>query len=167
MSESEILTSLVEYSGQISRFCLWYSKNLLDAEELGQEVYLRACQKIETLRDPAKSKRWLFRIAKNVCLNHLKKEKQRLLYFLKIDTEAREYYLPERRLIEKERYRAFLIELNKLSKEQKEVLISRVYNYLSYKDIAKVYGIREGTAITRSYRARKKLITQIKENMKR
>jgi RNA polymerase sigma-70 factor (ECF subfamily) len=138
----------------------------LDAEELGQEVYLRACRKIETLRDPAKSKKWLFRIAKNVCLNHLKKEKQRLLYFLKIDTETREYYLPERRLIEKERYRAFLIEMNRLSKEQKEVLILRAYNSLSYKDIAKIYGIRKGTAITRSYRARKKLITQLKENMR-
>jgi len=57
----------------VFRICLGFSRNAADAEDLTQDVYLKAYQKLDGLKDPDLKKEWLFRIARNTCLDHHKK----------------------------------------------------------------------------------------------
>lgn len=48
-----------------------------DAEDATQEAMLRAWRRSDTLQDPAALKSWVFRIATNVCYDHLEARKRR------------------------------------------------------------------------------------------
>ena len=45
------------------------------AEEITQDTFLRAYQKLSTLKNPSQFPRWLYVIAKRLCLNWLRKHK--------------------------------------------------------------------------------------------
>ena len=56
-----------------------YIRNPDDAADVMQEVYLRALQRLDTLDDPTRFKSWLYAIARNAGLDHLRKAKRRPL----------------------------------------------------------------------------------------
>jgi RNA polymerase sigma-70 factor (ECF subfamily) len=51
--------------------------SLQDAEELTQEVLLRAWERREDVRSPSATRAWLYQIATNACLDHLLKVRRR------------------------------------------------------------------------------------------
>ena len=78
----QIMEQLIEYSGFVFNICLGFLKNPWEAEELTQDVYLRAMRKLSSLRREDELKQWLFQIVRNRCLNHIRKERlHRLLLF--------------------------------------------------------------------------------------
>jgi len=56
----------------IYALCLAYTKNLHDAEDAAQEVFLKAVRNLTHLRNPRKTKSWLLQIARNTCLDYLR-----------------------------------------------------------------------------------------------
>lgn len=59
--------------------CYRMVASLEDADDLLQETMLRAWTHIERLREPAAARSWLYRIATNVCLDHLSRRRRRTL----------------------------------------------------------------------------------------
>jgi RNA polymerase sigma-70 factor (ECF subfamily) len=53
-------------------------KDAVEAEDLTQEVFLRACSKLSTLKDRTKVLSWLYRIATNVCHDRFRQPSQRV-----------------------------------------------------------------------------------------
>jgi RNA polymerase sigma-70 factor (ECF subfamily) len=67
-----------EYHDRICRYIAGMVRDPAEAEDLTQETFLRAhCQR-ETLRDPKAARGWLYRIATNVCVDHLRKRRQQV-----------------------------------------------------------------------------------------
>jgi RNA polymerase sigma-70 factor, ECF subfamily len=61
-------TSLVErHRPAIFRYVLRLVRDRAQSEDLTQETFLRAHQRLDDLRDPAAVESWLYRIASNVC----------------------------------------------------------------------------------------------------
>lgn len=55
--------------------CLGFLGNVYDAEDIAQETMLKGYMKINTLKDGSQFGPWLTRIAKNLCINLIRKTK--------------------------------------------------------------------------------------------
>jgi len=160
--DSEIFKDLMNHNETVLRICLGFSKNPWDAEELTQEVYLKAYRKISALHNSNLSREWLFRIARNTCLDHIKKKRLNRLFQFKSNKEAVEQNTPELQIMKNEQHQILKNAISQLPKKQKEVFVLKEYGYLSYKEIASTLGIKEGTVMSRLNRARQTLINQLK-----
>ena len=63
-----------KYHDRLKRFVTITVKNELAADDIVQEVFVRAHSKINTLKDHNKIASWLFRIAYRQCIDHFRKE---------------------------------------------------------------------------------------------
>ena len=69
-NETETFDELVRtHRGRVYGLCYRYSGNSADAEDLAQEVFLRAYRGLAGFRGDASLATWVYRIAVNVCLN--------------------------------------------------------------------------------------------------
>src|SRR5881396_2843345 len=67
---------MIRYERQIYRVCYRYVENRDDAMDLAQEVFIKAFEHLTTFRRESSLKTWLYRIAMNHCINHVKKHSQ-------------------------------------------------------------------------------------------
>ncbi len=61
------------YRGAVSRYVRYLVHDATDAEDLAQEVFIRAHQKRATLRDPLALESWLYRIATHVSIDRMRR----------------------------------------------------------------------------------------------
>lgn len=59
-----------EFSAPLHRFLRARTRSEADAEDLRQEVFLRVHRRLPALREPAKLQGWVYRIARNVVIDH-------------------------------------------------------------------------------------------------
>src|SRR5207244_10849801 len=64
---------MIRYERQIYRLCYRFVENRDDASDLAQEVFIKAFEHLPTFRRQSSLKTWLYRIAMNHCINHVKK----------------------------------------------------------------------------------------------
>ena len=76
-SKEELLFRLLEHKNTIFYICLGYTSDYPQAEELTQEVYLKVWEKIESIETGLNLKAWILTLAKNKCLDHVRREKIR------------------------------------------------------------------------------------------
>ena len=89
-----------QYHDRLKKFVTITVKNELAADDIVQEVFVRAHSKIDTLKDHDKIGSWLFRIAYRQCMDHFRKESRKILEELEdipeVDTSG--YSTTERKL---------------------------------------------------------------------
>ena len=59
-----------EFSAPLHQFLRARTRSEADAEDLRQEVFLRMHRRLPALREPAKLQGWVYRIARNVIIDH-------------------------------------------------------------------------------------------------
>src|SRR4026207_278961 len=64
---------MIRYERQIYRVCYRFVENRDDAMDLAQEVFIKAFEHLGSFRRESSLKTWLYRIAVNHCINHVKK----------------------------------------------------------------------------------------------
>src|SRR2546429_698150 len=64
---------MLRYERQIYRVCYRYVDNRDDAMDLAQEVFIKVFEHLPSFRRESSLKTWLYRIAMNHCINHVKK----------------------------------------------------------------------------------------------
>src|SRR5262249_12548755 len=67
---------MIRYQRRIYRVCYRFVENREDARDLAQDVFIKAFQNLSTFRRECSLKTWLYRIAINHCINHVKKHSQ-------------------------------------------------------------------------------------------
>src|SRR5688572_19289416 len=67
---------MIRYERQIYRVCYRFVDNREDAMDLAQEVFIKAFEHLTSFRRESSLKTWLYRIAINHCINHVKKHSQ-------------------------------------------------------------------------------------------
>ena len=132
-----------------------------DAEDITQEVFLRAWRSIEEFRGDSGFSTWLFRITMNLCVDHARhKHAQPQTQPLVMGEEESERPLPdtaptpEEHLDNSELGRELAAALDEVSEEHRRIVLLRDVSGMSYTEIAEVLEISEGTVKSRLSRAR-------------
>ena len=66
-----------EYSGRIFAICYGVLGNVHDAEDISQQTLLRGFAKIRQMRHHEKFGAWICRIAKNLCIDFIRRQKHK------------------------------------------------------------------------------------------
>ncbi len=162
--EAKLFEEMMTYQEGIFRICLGFSRNPLDAEDLSQEVYLKAYKSLGRIHSPYAVKEWLFRIARNTCLDHVKKRRiVRLFERTTSPDNVVDTTTPESSAVTGERLKSLKGAVSRLPKKQREVFVLREYGQLSYEELARTVGAKSGTVMSRLNRARMAVARSIKE----
>ena len=157
-----LFLDILEDRKTIFWICLGYARDSVEAEELAQDVFFRAWIKIDSVRDPERHREWLFRMAHNVCLDHLRKRRlTKRLHGGSLE-QVRDERTPEARAVYRDELRLLKEAVRSLPKKLKETFILRAYGGLSYREIAAVLQIKEGTVMSRLNEAREKIKSKMR-----
>jgi len=165
--DADAFSPLVEaYQKNVYNLALRMTGNPEDALDMAQEAFIRAYNSLSSFRGDSKFSVWLYRIVSNVCLDFLRARKGRAAVSLSQtgpDGEDTALEIPdERALPEAELERALTRDavrrgLQALPDDQREILLLREIQGLSYEEIAAALSLEGGTVKSRIFRARKKL----------
>lgn len=165
--DADAFSPLVEaYQKNVYNLALRMTGNSEDALDMAQEAFIRAYNSLSSFRGDSKFSVWLYRIVSNVCLDFLRARKGRAAVSLSQtgpDGEDAALEIPdERALPEAELERALTRDavrrgLQALPDDQREILLLREIQGLSYEEIAAALSLEGGTVKSRIFRARKKL----------
>jgi len=164
----DALAELVRrYQNDVFRFCLHYLKNVDSAKEMAQESFLRIYAARDRFDTARKFKPWMLCIARNLCLNELKRKKTVQMDTLEEyvsaarDTSGAMLQSPQdgpaEQLMAKERRAALEAALNELPVDAREVVVLRYFQRMSAREIAEVVDSTEGAVRTRLHRVLKQL----------
>lgn len=140
-----------------------------DAADIAQEAFLRAWEKIRTLRD-APFKSWLFQIAANLCYDHFRRRRR---YGVMPDEDERVAKVvslgiaipdPQERAEANERHRVVRESIAALEHDMRMAIVLRDVNGMSYDDIAAVLRVPLGTVKSRIARARAAVQERLQEH---
>lgn len=166
IEETKVFDEMLNYKEVVFRICLGFSKDPQDAEDLTQEVYLKAWRKIDTLNDTNLLRAWLFKVARNTCLDHINKMRLRKLFHLdtREEREPRDHNgkTPEYHVEHQQQLEMLKKAVGGLSVKLREVFVLKEYGHLSYREIAAAVGIREGTVMSRLNRARREVTVRMR-----
>ncbi|MBQ8781570.1 MAG: RNA polymerase sigma factor [Oscillospiraceae bacterium] len=143
MAELDLDKIYAQHAAEVYRFLLKLCGEHSLAEDLLQDTFLKAIEKIDTFDERCKLTSWLCSIAKNTYLDHVRKTSRRPHSYL--DDESAEPSAPsfEDRLMTDETAREIRRAVHQLTEPYKEVFMLRVYAELSFKEIALTFGKTE------------------------
>lgn len=136
-----------------------------DGADLAQEAFLRAWRSLPSFQGESSFSTWLYRLASNLCIDFLRREKRRRAAAATVSLDGGEEesppaqapdhrFTPEGELERKELRAAVNRGLTKLSDNHRQVLLLRELDGLSYAEIAGQLDLEEGTVKSRIARAR-------------
>jgi RNA polymerase sigma-70 factor (ECF subfamily) len=128
-----------------------------EARDVAQEAFLKAYQAIGTFKKEARFSSWLYQIATNLCRDRLRRRKTRATVSLEALEESGPVMVETRpgaheRLLERDLARAVRRAVSELPEEQREVVILKEYQDLTFLEIAQALGVPVSTVKTRLYR---------------
>lgn len=124
-----------------------------EAEDVGQEVFVRFYQALEKFKGESAVSTYLIRIAINLSLNEIKRRKRRNFLFAK-EEEGSFARTPDEKTDMKE---IVNYELKRLDPDFQSVVTLRMIEGYSTEETAEILGIPLGTVLSRLSRAQKKL----------
>jgi RNA polymerase sigma-70 factor (ECF subfamily) len=151
------------YEKRIFYFILRSVKDRERAEELAQDVFLRVIDSIDSFQQTASFKSWLFTIARNICIDHARRQKHRKTRSLQehvsqaadddrewlelvVDIEA----ASGNSEVARAEFRSSLEQaLAELPDEQRRTFLLRESEGLKYREIAEIEDVSENTVKSR------------------
>lgn len=163
LGNEDAFRQLVEnYQKKVILTCFGFVHNQEDAEDIAQEVFIEVFRSIQNFRADAKLSTWLYRIAVNRSLNHIRDNKRRK-WFQSFDDVVKEknlqlnHYASENPGTELENLqRANILHeaIGSLPENQKTAFTLNKYEDLSYKEIAEIMDISVASVESLIHRAK-------------
>jgi RNA polymerase sigma factor (sigma-70 family) len=128
-------TIVDRYQGRLLGFCRQMLGSTEDAEDVLQEVFVNAYRAMLADEREINLRPWLYRIARNRCLNHLRKptadaqESMDMVPAVEASSTAEKVH-------NREEFRQIISDVNKLPETQRSALLLREMDALSYEEIA-------------------------------
>ena len=163
LSERELLESVKKgnkeaYHEIVNRYmrkayyvALSFVHNHQDALDISQEAFIKAFRKIKSFSTEKPFFPWFYKLMKNLCLDHLRRRsrvKEVPLEGIPVQAEVRE---------DRELKEVLWRGIESLPFEQREIVILRYFQQLSYSEIAEMTEKPVGTVMSSLYYAKKKL----------
>jgi RNA polymerase sigma-70 factor (ECF subfamily) len=150
--EQEFIQLLNKHQNIIHKVTHLYTNNTIDREDLFQEICLQAWKSINSFRGESQFSTWLYRVALNIAITHLKKEKNKPtpISLLPNETELENNNPIE---LQTQAMHKAIAELNKIDK----ALVMLYLEDYSYIDIGKILGITPNNVAVKMNRLKVKL----------
>jgi RNA polymerase sigma-70 factor (ECF subfamily) len=159
---------LDKYQRPIINFIYRFLQDKDEADDLAQEVFIRVYNGVDRYKPVAKFSTWIYTIARNICLNELRRKKAKIISLdetLETDDSQAPRQIadvkgnsPYEGAYKNELQKVVQEAIISLPENQKMVVILRRYQLLSYEEIAKTMGC--------SVSAVKSLLNRAKESLK-
>ncbi len=153
-------THLVKaYETSVFHIVMGFVHQKEDAEDITQEVFVKAFQSLDRFAGRSSFSTWLYRIAIHTSLNELKRRKRRTLWSMAADmlqlpsTNKN----PEQALAEKTEQDEIRKAIDRLPEKQRMAFILSRYEELPQRDVALIMEISEGAVEQLLLRARDNL----------
>ncbi len=143
------------HQSAVRRLVLRYVKSDADAKDITQIAFVRAFEKLAEFRGEAAFRTWLFRIAINLALNHVRGTRADLAPL--VDVASFTTSLETSRLVAAEVWRKVSARLDDLPPKQRLALELRVFHDLSFDEIAVIAGFSVQSAKANYHHAVKRL----------
>jgi RNA polymerase sigma-70 factor, ECF subfamily len=155
------------YKNQIAKTVMGMLGNTPEAEDIGQETFIRFYGAIDDFRGDAAVGTYLTRIAINLSLNELKKRKRTVSLFAQNnDDELREIEPgDDREEQDRDLRQLFRWALEKIEAHQKTVVVLRMIEGYSTKETAEILDLPIGTVLSRLARAQSHLKRILKDHI--
>jgi RNA polymerase sigma-70 factor, ECF subfamily len=164
------------HKDRVFNLCFWFLSDYQEADDMAQEVFIKAFRSLKSFRFEAKFSTWLYRVAVNTCKNRVNSLEYRLKKWTdRLDTgdmppgdaadedHSRQTFSPQEHLEQKERMQQIQKAVNGLSGDKKTVVLLRDIEGLAYDEIARITGLAIGTVKSKIARARMELQLQLKD----
>lgn len=160
--DSEAFSRIIELTqDRLYRFCFYLTRNSSLAQDICQDTYLKVLEKIGSLREPNRCLSWLFRMAKNLFLDHVKRKKPDTV----ATTETLDYWMSAGA---EHPLKDFTLKvrdcLGTLSAEERVVILLVDLEGYSYGEAAEIIGISENALRSRLHRARASFGTEFSKD---
>jgi RNA polymerase sigma-70 factor (ECF subfamily) len=153
---------VLRYQKQIYGFVLRLLKDPAEAEDTVQKVFLLVYQNLKNFRFEASFKTWLYRISINQCHNVFRQHKHREFTPLDDLPLADGKTSQEEDFAHKEIMALAQKAIDKLPTKQRQVLLLRVYQDLSFEEIGQALNMKANSAKVNFHYA----LEKIKERMR-
>ena len=168
---------VAKYQDRIYNMIFRMCGNAADAEELAQETFLRALERIEQFRGNSLFYTWLFRVAANLTISHLRRGgrvrfqsltgpaelEESQAHGLTAEMACRREPGPDDRAMSAETKRRVLLALEELEDEARLIVVLRDIEDMDYNRIADLLDVPIGTVKSRLHRARCSLKDKLKD----
>ncbi len=159
---------VLRYQERVFRLILRMLGDRAEAEDLAQEVFISVFKSIDGFRGDSQLSTWVYRVAANHCRNRIKylsRRRKQLTHGFdeQLGEEGDASSSQDRpdtpdRLLEARQTEHLLQQgLLALDAEQRELIVLREVEHLSYEEIMDITGYPEGTVKSRLHRARSAL----------
>jgi RNA polymerase sigma-70 factor (ECF subfamily) len=146
---------------------LRFTKDYDDADDITQEVLIKALSNLGDFKHQSSVKTWLYRITVNMCLN-FKRKKSMFSIFSNFNSDS-DFEIESKeasahiKMENTELFERFNHELTKLPEKQRETFALRYFHDLSYQEISELLGTSVGGLKANYFQAVKKLAQNMKD----
>ncbi len=160
--DGEAFGVLIErYKGKVFSLAYGFTRDRAAADDLAQEVFIKAYFSLPRFKARSEFGTWLYRIAVNNAKDYLRKNRSRLRDVSIEDVGEQRLASDEKShedvRSEEERRALVLAALERLPEKYRVILTLRDIEGMSYEDIARILDLSPGTVDSRLHRARQKL----------
>lgn len=154
------------YYSKVYNICYRLLNNTEDAYEQAQETFIKAFKYIKDFKGNCAISTWLYRIATNVCLDFIRKNKKKKTVSIEQSTfedlQLKDSLVsnipgPEKVAETNAQRKAIKEAMDKMNEKNRLIIILRDFMGLSYDEISETMKIPVGTVKSRISRARKEL----------
>ena len=153
------------YRERVYSLAYYMCKNIETAEDLTQQIFLKAYLALDSFKGSAQFGTWLFRLAMNTCIDEQrKKRKNEIIPLAKVSPDifvAKES--ADDRLQQKEISQAIEKSILNLSDTLRSTFVLRYISELSYSEISETLGCSVGTVSSRLNSCLKILAHELKD----
>ncbi len=164
VKESDFRDIVMENQDRVYNTCLGFMKNVEEAQDMAQEVFIHVYQNIAKFKGDSKLSTWIYRITTNKCLEEIRRKsrKKRSAQLSDISDEtvknqAADFFHPGVALEDQERASILFQAIEELPDQQKVAFTLAKVEQLSYEEISKVMEKSIGSIESLLFRAKKNL----------
>ena len=168
MSENEKLFNQIvkDYSERLWWHVRRFVNSHEDADDLLQEIFLKVWAALPSFRGESQLFTWVWRIATNETLNHLRKEKvSAALKFSSVDAEMERRIQADPYFKGTEAERELAKAVLKLPEKQRQVFIMRWWDDLSYEEMSAITGTSVGSLKASYHIAQEKVRSLVSQTL--
>jgi RNA polymerase sigma factor (sigma-70 family) len=149
---------ILAFEKDVFSLCMRMLRHREEAEEVAQDSFVRAFQRLKSFKAQSKFSTWLYRITYNNCLNRLKANKKQLLHteWQEIHQEYSHAELSMKELKSEERKGFIGLAMNKLTENESALLNLYYQNECSLAEMQEILNTPKDTLKVQLHRARKR-----------
>lgn len=144
----------------------WHIRRMVviheDADDVVQNTFIKVFRNLENFKGDSKIYTWMYRIATNESITHLKKKQRRSLTSVPWEETVAEHLKADSFFDGDEATRQLLVAISKLPEKQRLVFQLKYFDNMTYKEISEILDTSEGALKASFHHATNKIKDEIK-----